>query len=407
MKLYIGNSYWASTIKEKISYDPLEEDIEADVLIIGGGMSGMMSAFKASEKFNCVLLEGNRVGLGSTCLNTGLIQYMSDDMLYEITKKHGEEIAQSFYKNSYLALDNIEEISEILSKSGRDTEFNRNSSIIIASEKDDLESLRREKLEEDKIDLKTDFLREEELNEKGLNGYGGLITRRDVEINPYKFVAYMGDFASKERKLKIYENTRVDTCDFLNRKLLTNDGNWVKYKKLIIATGYDFMDVIKAFIPDAKLIKTFAMISAPMKKATVNTQDFMVWETASPYFYFRKSVDGNIVIGGNDKKNITLDEDELEQEKEILRKKFKEVRGIDISEVVWKYAAIFGESESGLPYIGVHPNYSDVFIIHGVGGNGTVYSSIASMYVRDFIEGNLESLRKIEYLFPKKRNRND
>lgn len=404
MKLYIGNSFWLDTVVEKENYERLNSDIETEVLVLGGGMSGMLSAFRSSEYNKTVLIDENLVGQGSSCLNTGLIQYMSDDMLFEMEEKHGKKIAQSFYKDSVRALDNIE---EIVSKLDENPDFLRNASIIIASEKEDIKDLEKENIALKKIGLKTTLLSKDELKEKGLNGHGGFITYNDVELNPYKFVSFMGKYAVKNFNLKIFENTSCERIDFDKDEVLTKSGFKIRYKKLIIATGYNFLDEVKGFIPEAKLIKTFASITEPMEMGSVNKDDYMVWETASPYFYYRKSIKGNIVMGGEDKEDLNFDYDELDREEEKLRKKFEENRGIKPKDTPWKYAAIFGESESGLPYIGPHPNFDNVLIVHGVGGNGTVYSSIASMYVNDFIRDGVTGLKNIEYLFPSKRRRNN
>ncbi|MDE5052378.1 hypothetical protein NDK25_08690 [Niallia taxi] len=42
--LYHGNLYWPNTLEHISSYPSLTEDIVCDVLIVGGGMSGAISA---------------------------------------------------------------------------------------------------------------------------------------------------------------------------------------------------------------------------------------------------------------------------------------------------------------------------------------------------------------------------
>ncbi|MET3618342.1 glycine/D-amino acid oxidase-like deaminating enzyme [Peptoniphilus olsenii] len=53
----------------------------------------------------------------------------------------------------------------------------------------------------------------------------------------------------------------------------------------------------------------------------------------------------------------------------------------------YSYAAIFGESKDDLPYIGLHKNNKNIMAICGAGGNGTIYSTIASEFALDWLNG--------------------
>ena len=53
----------------------------------------------------------------------------------------------------------------------------------------------------------------------------------------------------------------------------------------------------------------------------------------------------------------------------------------------YNYAALFGISKDYLPYMGVDPENEDIFVVCGVGGNGTVYSKIASTMIVGWLEG--------------------
>lgn len=40
MELISGNTYWPNTLEQALDFPPLAEDLNCDVLIIGGGMGG-------------------------------------------------------------------------------------------------------------------------------------------------------------------------------------------------------------------------------------------------------------------------------------------------------------------------------------------------------------------------------
>lgn len=77
MELFKGRRYWP-TVTKTIRYGPASGHIQADHVVIGGGMSGMLAAYHLAQAgYSVVLLEQKRIAQGSTSLNTGLIQYMS------------------------------------------------------------------------------------------------------------------------------------------------------------------------------------------------------------------------------------------------------------------------------------------------------------------------------------------
>ena len=68
------NSIWNKDINRK--NDKLEKlnDLDLDVLIIGGGLAGISTAFYLKDSnLNVALIESNKIGSGTTSLTTGKI----------------------------------------------------------------------------------------------------------------------------------------------------------------------------------------------------------------------------------------------------------------------------------------------------------------------------------------------
>ncbi len=395
MKLHMGRPFWPEVTDLKTKYPALPENIKTDVLIIGGGMSGMLSAFTASPLRETVLIDKGSPGRGSTSLNTGLLQYMSDMIYSEMIKRHGIKTARHFYRLSVKAIERIAEIAEVLPE---DVGFERKDSFFLSVKEFQNQILRREHREEEKIGLKTELYSKNEIKDCGLNGKSGLETFNDIEINPYKFVLAMAEYAEKNNNLRIYGDTEARSIDF-NNKIVRTDRFTVSYNKLIIATGYNFMKEVKKYLRHAELIKTFALITSPVD-TQINCGNHMVWTADEEYFYFRKSPEGHIIMGGEDMKGRALNKKETYFKTLKLQETFKKITGIDTSDnnKVWRYSAVFGESDDGLPYAGLHPESEDVFVLHGIGGNGTVCSALSSLFIPDFLNGS--DLNEISYLFP-------
>ena len=61
-------TYYAATKKYDLRFPALNEDIDADVVVVGGGFSGINTALELAERgiTNIVVLEGRHLGYGGT-----------------------------------------------------------------------------------------------------------------------------------------------------------------------------------------------------------------------------------------------------------------------------------------------------------------------------------------------------
>ena len=77
-------SIWKDSVFN-IDSKKLDKDIECDVLIIGGGLTGISTLYhlKGSD-LKVVLVEQNKIGMGVTANSTGKLTYLQDSMYNKI-----------------------------------------------------------------------------------------------------------------------------------------------------------------------------------------------------------------------------------------------------------------------------------------------------------------------------------
>ena len=87
-------SFWIDTTSI-ISYNTPDQDIQTEVLIIGGGIAGLTTAYKllkAGKKV--VLVEDGFIGSGESGRTTAHLTCALDDRYYYLENKFGEEAAK-------------------------------------------------------------------------------------------------------------------------------------------------------------------------------------------------------------------------------------------------------------------------------------------------------------------------
>ena len=87
----MNKSIWTATSDDLIN-DSLKKDLDLDVLIIGGGITGINCLYQLKDSdLKVALVEANRIGSGVTSKTTGKLTYLQGNY-YKIYKKCGFDV---------------------------------------------------------------------------------------------------------------------------------------------------------------------------------------------------------------------------------------------------------------------------------------------------------------------------
>lgn len=142
MDLRSGYPFWQVGSGLGGEYPALTADVECEVAVIGGGVTGALIAHHlTSAGVSTPLLDKRDFGWGSTSATTALVQYELDVPLHELGGKLGEARAVASYRACLTALGKLGEIAADL---GDSCGFERNPSLYLASWDGDVRELERE-----------------------------------------------------------------------------------------------------------------------------------------------------------------------------------------------------------------------------------------------------------------------
>lgn len=102
-------SLWKAISDTTTVYPQLQQDVEVDVAIIGGGITGITTALNLINAGKKVaILEASRIGNGTTGFSTGNLYVEVQPFYKDILKKFDEETTKSIAHSRQFAIDYIE-----------------------------------------------------------------------------------------------------------------------------------------------------------------------------------------------------------------------------------------------------------------------------------------------------------
>ncbi|MFA6060505.1 MAG: FAD-dependent oxidoreductase [Taibaiella sp.] len=396
MDLYAGFPYWLIKNPLYNYVNELQENISIDVAIIGSGITGSLVAHElCSHGIACSVYDKRAIGTGSSAASTAQLQYELDIPLHKLLDKVSEKTAVVAYRSS---LQSINDIETVFRKTKVDAEFERKSSLYLASDKKGYREIVRECKIRKKYGLPVTMLeREDLLNDYTIHRLGALRNEEAAQMDSYRASVNLLHYHQKKNNLKLYPYTNIVRHEPLKKgyKLYTENGQVITCKCLIIAAGYE----AGKFLPKKimNLDSTYALVTEPLRKEQLWPEECLIWETARPYFYLRTTSDHRIMMGGEDisNKNEAIRDALLAKKTATLLKKFNELfPGIPIkNEMAW--CGTFSATKDGLPYIGCYPGYKNMYFALGYGGNGITFSMIAAQMIRNKMKGTRDEREQV------------
>ncbi len=387
MNLRSGYPFWLAKHGLPFDFPVLEKSCCADVVIMGGGISGALMAYHLiNAGVDCMVIDSRTIGLGSTCASTSLLQYEIDTPLCELQHLVGLKNAVRSYQlcaNAITSLGNI-------AKKIKFSDFEFSKSLYYAAFKKDEKFLQTEFAIRKENGFKVKYLTQQQLKKQfNIDGPGAILSNAGAQTNAYSFTHALLQFA-KAKGVKVFDRTTIVNIKHHAKgvTLITEDGCTVKTKKLVYANGYEAVQYVDKKIVD--LHSTYACTSEQANEKTKFWKDdVLLWNTADPYLYMRSTKDRRILIGGRDEefydpaKRDALLPVKIKQ----LVKDFNKVFPKIIFKPEFSWAGTFGATKDGLPYIGNYKKLPNSLFALGFGGNGITFSLIAAEILTDIITG--------------------
>lgn len=388
-----GNPLFININKIKKQYNYLTEDVETDVIIVGGGVTGsILGYYFSKEGIDTVILEKSRIAHGSTSITTSLLQYELDSNLMALTENVSLDHAINSYKLGVKALDEIE---KFIKEYGNKCDYIKRDTLLYTAKKLEIEELYQEYKLRKENGFNVKFINEDDNPfsfdlKAGVYGIEG-----GAELDPFKYTHHLLELACNNG-LRVYENTPVIDVKYNKDyvEAITSYNHKVRGKILVLATGFN----TKLFTDRNFGVKTYTynIVTKPLKNIEGWFNNVLIRDNEDTYNYFRTTPDNRIIAGGEDTPFTDNFNPKIAMEKyDILEQRVKNMfNKIDDIEIEYKYCGTFDSTKDNLGFIGKDPKNDKLWYGLGYGANRILFAILGGMMLPKLYRGEVSDYLK-------------
>ncbi|HEX4532669.1 MAG TPA: FAD-dependent oxidoreductase [Rhizomicrobium sp.] len=384
-RLVSGKPIWRDSKGTHVHTHTLADSIRADVVVVGAGISGAFMAYALTAHYGSVVVVDRRPPAhGSTAASTAMLQWEIDTPLTALRKKIGPQASRA-WKRSYRA---TQDLVKLVEQEGIRCGLGRRQSLYLAGDATGSRGLEEECKARNRAGLPGEYLNAAQVRDSfGIARTGAILSPASATANPMQLAAGLLRIA-EARSAKIYSPVEIKNVTATNHGVVLDTGrHFIEAKHAVFCTGYELLKGLPT--KGTKITSSWAIATRPHAHYPKWLNQTLVWEASDPYLYMRTTPDGRLVIGGEDE-DIDLASYRARsiahKSAKLIAKAEALLPGTKLS-ASYKWTGAFGESDDGLPIIDAVPDMPNCIAVLGFGGNGTIYSVIASQIVPTLLRG--------------------
>ncbi|WP_022719829.1 FAD-binding oxidoreductase, partial [Rhodopseudomonas sp. B29] len=389
-------TYWTATAGTPPQDDgPITQDVDADVVIIGSGFTGLACAIYLAREhgIKATVLEANRVAWGCSTRNGGQGQNAAGRLTRsQWIERWGRDVALKLHAE---IRDGFETFEELVRSSPIDCEPQRGGHLYIAHRQRNLDKIAAEaKVLTDVFGEPTRLIGADELRQNYLNeseAVGAVLEPLGTGVHPAK-LAFGYQQMARDLGAKVHPGSPViDITERGGVFYLRTPGGTVKARAVGIATGaYTAPGLTPLLRGRCMPILSNSIVTRPLTAAELETTGFktklVLTDTRTLRYYYRLLPDNRVQIGS--RSSITGADADHPKHLQLLidglHRKFPALTGIEIDYSWWGWVDV---SHDMMPRIFQPAQDQKLFYALGYGGNGVSYSAQAGRRMAQMIAG--------------------
>jgi hypothetical protein len=380
-------SYYAASSAAQPDHPALQEQLVADVCVVGGGFSGLNTAIELAERgLSVALLEGRRIGWGASGRNGGQLIRGVGHGLEQFKSVIGSEGVRAM---TLMGLEAVEIVRQRISQYDIQCDLTWGY-CDLANKARDLQHLREEAVALKDLGYRHDLriLEADQVHTVvGSNQYvGGMIDMGSGHLHPLNLA--LGEAAVAHRLgVKLFENSLVTRIDYGPKVKVHTAQGCVTANTLVLGCNAYLNGLDPELSSKVLPAGSYIIATEPLDEATARhllPQNFAVCDQRVTVDYYRLSADRRLLFGGACHYSGRDPKDIAAYMRPKMLKVFPQLAEVKID---YQWGGMIGIGANRLPQIGRLASHPNVFYAQAYSGHGLNATHLAGRLLAEAISG--------------------
>jgi glycine/D-amino acid oxidase-like deaminating enzyme len=377
-------SYWEDVSHfDQSRFPKLVGDHSCDVCVIGGGFTGISTAYHIAKKYggDVRLLEAGHFGFASSGRNAGFCCLPSTKLsINQLIERYGMDETKKFFASQ---IEGVDLLASLIADNNIECEKIGTGNLDVVHHPSSIEELKEWGNDlQNHFGINTRWIPKEEFDEVGHQSteqFGAVFTEAGFAMNP---MAFLNGFANAtvDAGAQLHSHSRVKKWERNGKhKLITEEGSITCDKVVVATNGYTDESLHPSFANRMVPVLSNIIVTREMSEDEFKMQNYKtlnpICNSREILYYYRRMPSNRMLFGtrgdtfGDDKSALKM--------RSMMTKQFQGVfpnwNDIDV-EYYWRGTVVMNRDL--VPAFGSLENDKSVFFSYGYhanGNNSTVY----------------------------------
>lgn len=368
------SSFWIASTAAA-DYPTLQEDMQVDVAIVGGGIVGVTTAFLLKQQgLTVAIIEADHILHGTTGHTTAKITSQHSLIYSYLKQQMGEELAQQYADANESA---IHLIASTVKEHNIDCDFSWQPAYVYTQTQQQVKSLEDETQAASSLGIQASISSQSPLPFEVL---AAMRFDNQAQFHPLKYLKALAQ-QIPENGSYIFENTTAVGLDDEPLAVITRSGKKVKASKIVVASHFPFFDGGGLYF--TKLEPLRAYIVAIKAREKLPRGMFINAESPSRSLRSQPYEQGELILVAGENHKTGQGQDINAHYQNLLDFAHQT---FEVEDVVHRWSTQDYRTLDGVPYVGhLTPRSPDILIATGFGKWGISNGTASAIILSDLI----------------------